>query len=200
MLPALLLPSRSRPAHALQRILRSTRIQRRWYAAWLLAILSILSACSPALNWREVRGSEAPYTVLLPAKPASFARPVDLGGFTVEMAMTAAEVDDMNFAVASARITDPAQRQAALAAMQAAMLRNIGSTGHTEKAVTLKGGVPATEVVATGKARNQAQVALTLHARFAMHGDRVYQVIALGPVAQLSDETADTFLSSFVLH
>lgn len=156
-----------------------------------------LAACSPSFNWREVRGNDAPYVVLLPAKPTRFARPVDLGGIKVEMNMTAAEVDDVNFAVASAKIEDAAQRQAALATMQAAMLRNISSDKHSEKAVTLKGGVPATEVIASGKAGNTA---LVLHARFAMHGNRVYQAITLGPAARLSDETADTFLSSFELH
>jgi hypothetical protein len=63
--------------------------------------------------------------------------------------------------------------------------------------VTLKGGVPATEVIANGKAGNAS---LVLHARFAMYGDRVYQAIALGPAARLSDEAAETFLTSFVLH
>ena len=77
------------------------------------------------------------------------------------------------------------------------MLRNIGSARHSEKPVTLKGGVPATEVLARG---NAGKTALVLHARFALHGERVYQAIALGPAAKLSDETADTFLSSFVLH
>ncbi len=156
-----------------------------------------LAACNPALNWREVHGGDAPYVVLLPAKPTSFARPVDLGGIKVEMNMTAAEVDDVNFAVASAKIADAAQRQAALTTMQAAMLRNIGSDKHSEKAVTLKGGVPATEIVASGKAGNTP---LVLHARFVMHGEYVYQAIALGPATKLSDETADTFLSSFILH
>jgi hypothetical protein len=165
------------------------------------ALLALaLAACSPSLNWREVRGSDAPYVVLLPAKPSSFARTIDLGGIKVEMSMTAAEVDDVNFAVAHAKVADASQRQAALAAMQAAMLRNIGSAQHSEKPVMLKGGVPATEVLATGNAGNAAKTALVLHARFAVHGDHVYQAIALGPAAKLSDETADTFLSSFVLH
>ena len=161
------------------------------------ALLALaLVACSPALNWREVRGGDAPYVVLLPAKPTSFARPVDLGGIKVEMNMTAAEVDDVNFAVASAKIADASQRQAALATMQTAMLRNIGSAQHSEKPVTLKGGMPATEVLATGNAGNTT---LVLHARFVMHGDRVYQAVALGPSGKLSDETADTFLSSFAI-
>lgn len=167
---------------------------RRCLALSLLVL--VLAACSPALNWREVHGSDAPYVVLLPAKPSSFTRPVRLGELQVEMSMTAAEVDDVNFAVASAKIADAAQRPAALAAMQAAMLRNIGSAQHSEKAVTLKGGIPATEVVATGRAGNSA---VTLHARFVMHGEYVYQAIALGPAARLSDETAETFLTSFVL-
>ena len=190
MLPAFLIRRHRDPA------LTSAVVSIRWYFALSLLVLA-MSACSPALNWREVRGNDAPYTVLLPAKPTTFARPVNLGGIQVEMSMTAAEVDDMNFAVASAKIADAAQRQAALAAMQTAMLRNIGSAQHSEKAVTLKGGVPATEVVASGKAGNATVV---LHARFAMHGDHVYQAIALGPAAHLSDETAETFLTSFVLH
>ncbi len=176
----------------------SISVSTRLCSALLVPILVLaLAACSPALNWREVHGGDAPYVVLLPAKPTSFARPVDLGGIKVEMNMTAAEVDDVNFAVASAKIADAAQRQAALAAMQAAMLRNIGSDKHSEKAVTLKGGVPATEIVASGKAGNTP---LVLHARFVMHGEYVYQAIALGPATKLSDETADTFLSSFILH
>ena len=183
-------PSRRRQPPASSSVSFSVRL-----CGALLALA--LAACSPTLNWREVRGNDAPYVVLLPAKPTSFARPVDLGGIKVDMNMTAAEVDDVNFAVASAKIADPSQRQAALAAMQAAMLRNIGSTQHSEKAVTLNGGVPATEVVASGKAGNTA---LVLHARFVLHGEHVYQAIALGPQGKLSDETADTFLSSFVLH
>ncbi len=193
MFPAFLARRHRDPA------LPSVLVPVRWCFASLLLVLA-LAACSPTLNWREVRGDEAPYVVLLPAKPSSFARPVNLGGIQVEMSMTAAEVDDVNFAVASAKVTDPAQRQAALAAMQAAMLRNIGSVQHSEKAVTLKGGIPATEVVASGKTGNAGNTAVVLHARFAMHGERVYQVIALGPTAHLSDETAETFLTSFVLH
>ncbi len=172
-------------------------------SAILLAVT--LAACSPELNWREVRGTDAPYVVLLPAKPTSFARQVDLGGIRVEMSMTAAEVNEVSFALATAKVEDANQRRAALAAMQAAMLRNIGSQTHTEKTVMLKGGVSATEIIATGSPGQPGQPAaagrpvLALYARFAIHGDRVYQAIALGPRDQLSNETADTFLSSFVL-
>lgn len=184
----------------------NSRPLRRWplpavtHCLSAALLVAALAACSPALNWREIHGADAPFTVLLPAKPTSFTRSVDLGGIRVEMNMTAAEVDDVSFAVASARVEDANQRRAALSAMQAAMLRNIGSATHAEKTVMLKGGASATEVVASGSPGPTGKPALALHARFAIHGDRVYQAIALGPRDKLTDETADTFLASFVLH
>ncbi len=175
------------------------RRRRLLSVAATLLLAASLSACNPALNWREVRGSDAPYTVLLPAKPATFARPVNLDGLQVEMSMTGAEVDDVSFAVASARIPDPQQRKAALAAMQSAMLRNIGSEHHAQRAVALKGGTPAIEVKADGRAGPNGRP-LVMHARFAERGERVFQAIALGPQDKLSEEAAETFLASFTLH
>ncbi len=161
-------------------------------------LLAALAACNPALNWREVRGADAPYTVLLPAKPSSFSRPVNLNGVKVEMSMTAAEVDGVSYAVASARIPEAAQRKAALAAMQEAMLRNIGATGGQQRDVVLDGGAPALEVVAQGHV-GPSKRPVAMQARFAQHGERVYQAVALGPADALTPEAAETFLGSFRL-
>lgn len=158
-----------------------------------------LVACAPELNWREVPGNDAHYTVLLPSKPATHARTIDLDGLKVEMSMTGAAVDELSFVVASARIPDPAQRAAALTAMQQAMLRNIRAAKHTEKPVTLKGGATGTEIVADGQAARDGRP-LVMYARFAAQGERVYQAIALGPRDKLSAEAADTFLGSLALH
>lgn len=165
-------------------------------AAVLLCIA--LTGCAPELNWREVRVDDAQYSVLLPAKPATHARTVDLNGLNVEMSMTGAAAGELSFAVASARIPDAIQQTQALAAMQEAMLRNIQASVHSKKPVTLKGGVPATEVSARGQAARSG-LPLTMHARFAAHGDRVYQAVALGPQDKLSAEAAETFLSSLSL-
>ncbi len=169
----------------------------RAFAAGLLC--AVLAACAPELNWREVRGDDARFSVLLPSKPTTHARTVDLNGLKVEMRMTGAAVGDVSFVVASARIADAAQRTAALAAMQVAMLNNIGAATHSEKPVTLKGGAPASEVVARGQAARGGR-ALLMHARFAAHGDHVYQAVAIGPQDKLSTEAADTFLDSLSLH
>ncbi|AMO98462.1 putative transmembrane protein [Collimonas arenae] len=89
----------------------------------LLCAVLLLGACSPKFNWREVRGKDASYSVLLPAKPATFARQIDLDGTQVTMTMTAAKVDDMVFAVGSATLPDAAKAQAALGAMKTALVK-----------------------------------------------------------------------------
>jgi len=156
-----------------------------------------LIACSPGLNWREVRNTEARYTVLLPAKPASHTRPVTLGELKVEMQMTAAEADDMNFAVASALIEDASQRENALALMQQAMVKNISGNLIHQKTLKLKDGTEASEIEASGALANGRRV--KLFARFAMKEQRVYQAVAIGPQNDLSAEIAETFLASFTL-
>lgn len=164
----------------------------------MLLVLVTLSACSPSLNWREVHSSDALFSVLLPAKPASHERPVKLGALPVTMQMTAAEVDELNFAVASASIDDEQQRKAALAFMQQAMVQNIRGSITEQKAVTLKDGTHMTEIHATGVTANGRRIALW--ARFGIKAAIVYQVVAMGPQDKLTGEIADTFLSSFALN
>jgi hypothetical protein len=172
----------------------------RYTVAYLLYLLMpMMAGCDPALNWREVRSNDASYTVLLPAKPASFERSVDLDGLQVAMSMTAAEVDGTSFAVATAVVADEAQRISALMAMQTAMTRNIQGEITEQKMITMKNGATAVQIHATGKAARDGKP-LALFARFLVHGTRVFQVVALGPKEKLDAETADTFLSSFVLH
>jgi hypothetical protein len=172
---------------------------RRTVASVLCLLLPMLAGCDPALNWREVRSSDAGYTVLLPAKPVSFERSVDLDGLQVTMSMTAADVDNTSFAVATAVVTDEAQRTSALMAMQTAMTRNIQGEITEQKTITMKNGATAVQIRATGKAARDGKP-MVLFGRFLMHGTRVFQVIALGPTEKLDAETADTFLNSFTLH
>lgn len=164
-----------------------------------LAMISVLAllACSPSLNWRECRNAEAHYTVLLPAKPSSHSRTVTLADMKIDMHMTAAEADEMNFAVASALINDAAQRSQALALMQQAMVKNIAGSVTHQKTLTLKDGTEAIEIEASGALANGST--MRLFARFAMKDQRVYQAVAIGSSHKLSADIADTFLASFAL-
>jgi hypothetical protein len=148
-----------------------------------------LTACSPKFDWRDYRGSQAPYAVLFPGKPATHTRPVDLGGQTASMTMAATDIDGTVFAVGSAELADADRAQLAVQAMKAAMVRNIGAAQPVES--TRDG---AFEVEAHG-ARGTERV--TLRGRFLARGKRAYQVIVVGPDNAVSREDADTFLRSF---
>jgi hypothetical protein len=157
-----------------------------------------LSACNPTYNWREVRGSGAPYSVMLPAKPALFTRPINIGGEQTSMTMTAAEVNDVTFAVGTAELSDAAKAQSALNAMKTALLKNIGGTVRQEK-LSGPAAAPteiAIEAVGTPGADTDDEQRL-LFARFVAKDKRVYQVIVLGKENAISREAVDTFLTSF---
>lgn len=164
----------------------------------LLTALSILAGCSPSLNWRQVQGVDAPFVVLLPAKPATLSRPIDLDGMAVTMSMTAAEVDGVTFAVGSIVLPDAALAPKALQAMKIALVRNINGSLQSERADTA-GSVDIAATGTLGRSNQQAR----LLARFAARERRVYQAVVVGPasaVDALGVDAADTFFTSLKLH
>ncbi|NEX63841.1 hypothetical protein [Noviherbaspirillum galbum] len=168
-------------------------LPRRLLAGAALALF--LCACSPKYDWREVRGSQPPFVVLLPGKPATHTRVVNLEGMQVSMTMTAAEVDGTAFAVTTAELPDAGKAQAVLEAMKKGMVRNIGGTvvRETDKSAD---GQSVVELEARGQAGPGGQ-ARVLYARFARSGQRVYQAVVLGGQQSVPPEQAETFLGSF---
>lgn len=183
-----------------------------------MASLIALSACTPRYDWRDVRGTDAPYTVLLPAKPSTHTRSVNLGGIQASMTMTAAEIGDVTFAVGTAELPDAAQAQAALLVMRETLVKNIGgvvrrekrSLGSQDSTIELDAGpaAPASPVGAAGKPTASGAGAVpavhsgrttALHARFLARGRRVYQVIVMGADKSIPQDAIDTFLTSFRL-
>jgi hypothetical protein len=157
-----------------------------------------LSACNPTYNWREVRGTDATYSVTLPAKPASVSRPINLDGTQVTMTMTAAEVNDVTFAVGSIELPDAAKAQAALSVMKTALVKNIGGAIKQEKA-SGPANAPneiAIEAIGSPGANTGGQPRL-LFARFIAKDKRAYQVLVVGKEKAVSREAVDTFLTSF---
>jgi hypothetical protein len=161
-----------------------------------MALACLLLACTPKFDWREVRGAGAPYSVMLPAKPASQTRPINLDGMPVVMTMTAAEAGGMTFAVGTAELPDAAAAQKALAAMKIALVRNIGGTiRHEKPAATEPAAIEIDALGIAGKATDgQPRVLL---ARFIARDRRVYQLVATGGERAVSQEAADTFFTSF---
>jgi len=156
----------------------------------VVACAAVLAACSPKFDWREVRGTSAPFVVLLPAKPATHTRSVNLDGISVDMTMTAADAGGVTFAVGTAELPDAAQAQHALTAMKTALVRNIGGTVRKETA-------PAAGTLEVEAAGTDSRLLL---ARFIARDKRIYQVIAVGKESALPPEAAETFFTSFKLN
>jgi hypothetical protein len=159
----------------------------------LLALM--LGGCDPHYNWRDYQGKDAPYALLMPGKPATHTRDVQLGDITVAMTMTAAEVDDVVFAVGSAPLADAAQAPAALQAMQTALVRNIGAA-VTSQAAAADGAGSTVNVEAKGMRNGQSTL---LIGRFIARERRVYQVVVIGPERHVNREQVAMFLDSFKL-
>jgi hypothetical protein len=169
----------------------------------LLTVLAatVLAGCSPQYNWRDYRSPDAPFSVLFPDKPATHTRSVTLGSMTLDMTMTAAEIDGVTFAVGSAQAPDPARAAAALAMMKSALVQNIGASIKSEKAGRASTGSAtaqgtALDVEATGMRRGTP---MRLVGHFESRGKRFYQVIVMGPAKEVSDDQVQMFMSSFKL-
>ena len=161
-----------------------------------------ISACSPAYNWREVRGTDAPFVVLLPAKPATHSRPINLDGLQLTMTMTAAEVAGVTFAIGSAKLPDQAAPQKALNAMKTALVKNIAGTVRLEKTSPAAGSsVPFIEIEAVGvpSGKKDGQP-LILYARFAEKDRRIYQAVVVGRENAVPHDAVDTFFTSLKLN
>lgn len=169
----------------------------------VFAAVCVVSACNPTFNWREYRSADAGYRALFPAKPSSMTRNIELAGTKLNMTLTAAEVDEVNFAVGSAEVSDASKAQAALNAMKTALVNNISATIKRESAsssASAQGGVSlrssAIEIEALGSRQG---VPVLLVGRFIARDKRIYQVIVMGKEPRVSPENVDTFLSSFKL-
>lgn len=171
----------------------------------LVMVAAISGAgCAPAFNWRDVRSVEHGFSVLLPARVASMTRTIDLDGQSVDMTLTGARAEQCLFSVGAARLlSDEASLRAqALAAMQTAMLRNLGAEGSPEaRTVTLErtdaagapvGRVEAIRVQAPGRLAGQAVV---LQAIFVGRGARIWQAVAITPPALVAE--GQTMLDAF---
>lgn len=167
--------------------------------------VAVLSACTPTYDWREIHGSDVPYTVLLPAKPSTYSRQVNLGPTMAIMTMTAVEIDAVTFAVATAQLPDAAQAQAALVVMKNTLVSNLHAIVRQEHLqhdgnrlqITLDATPAPPAAGATAGSAAAAGKAPSLHARFLARGRQVYQVIVVGPDAATPPDAVAMFLSSF---
>ncbi|WP_186087274.1 hypothetical protein [Burkholderia gladioli] len=173
-------------------------------------VLGIAAGCTPALDWRTLH-NDAGYSIDLPAKPTLDARPVEIGGASMDMRMQAAHVEGAVFAVGTVILPDarPATQRAVLDALRAGLSRNLrAQAAEREVAVPLAAGgsTPGIELRLSGEpagasghaGASGAATGKTVVARLVARGEHVYQAVAIAD-APLPPEALDQFLGSFKL-
>lgn len=110
-------------------------LQRFYRARQVLALVGLIlvagfSGCAPALNWREVRGSQVEVLASFPCKPDLHVRRVKvegLGGVMLPMALRVCDADGLTFAMTEVDVLDPSRVPVALKNLQLAYSGNVGA-------------------------------------------------------------------------
>ena len=180
--------------HTLFSIPRPGRVQG--LAAAVLCLLMAV-ACSPALNWRDVRPGDSGLGLLLPCKPDKADKVVPLGPQPVTMSMLGCDAGGATFAVAVANLGDAAVVPAVLAQWQTLTLANMQAIPETTAVRPLKvpgaSVAPAPVLVLASGRRADGSVVQGQAAYFA-RGAQVVQGVMYAPV--ISAQAADTFFTS----
>jgi hypothetical protein len=160
-----------------------------------MAAGSLLLACAPALDWREVRPEGSGATALFPCKPDSHARKVALGPQQVRLVLYACNAGGATWALAFADVEDPARVGAALNELGAAAARNLDAMPSGNLALKVEGATPnplsqRVQIQGTFPDGRRVTEQLAVFAR----GTRVFQATAVGE--KLNLDAAETFFSA----
>ncbi|HET9646157.1 MAG TPA: hypothetical protein VFP68_23015 [Burkholderiaceae bacterium] len=163
----------------------------------VLALCSVLScaACSPALDWREIRPEGSGAIALFPCKPSREVRRVRLAGASIEMTVVACRAGGAMYALAFLDAGDPSKVGVALSALGDAAAANLDASSIQPLSVNVSGMTPHSQahgVTLVGRLPDGRPV----HERLALFakGTRVFQATMLGE--RLDAEALDTFFNS----
>lgn len=174
--------------------------QRFAFFAFFCAYLSLISACTPALNWREVRFESTDGSTLkavLPCKPDTATRKQQLGGIQVDLSMMGCVANETTFTLSRMPLVNPLDAPKVLAAWQAAAAANVKANPAPSMTATVAGAGAwpiASRVTLTGAA---TQAHMLWFAKQSSTGLTLYQAAVYGK--QPNNEAITTFFESLQL-
>ena len=164
----------------------------------ITALALLLSACSPALNWRLVRTEAASLTFLLPCKPDRASKVVPLGGQASTLSMVGCEADGAMFALAVADTAVPAQAAELLTQWQSLTLTHMRASAHTQSPFLVTGASsPPSPVRVQAQGQQADGRAVQSQAVYFARGSQLFQAVIYAP--KVSAEMADTFFGGIKL-
>ncbi len=157
-----------------------------------------IAACTPALDWRDVRPEGSEVSIQFPCKPKSQTRQAALGGEVATMTLVSCTAEGLTFALVHADLGDPTRITAALIAMRKALAANLGAAESFAEPFVLAGMTPNVGSMRLRVAgRSPEGEPITEEAVLFTRGTRVYQAAVLG--ARLDAAAASVFFDSLHL-
>jgi hypothetical protein len=158
------------------------------------ALLIVLAACTPALNWRETRPEGSGVKMLFPCRPDRHERTIRVAGAELHMQMHFCSAAGAAFSLAFVDASDPTRVTPLLARLRAAAAANVGGTA-TVRTMVVPGATPNEQ---SALIRVEGHLpdgrGVVEHAAFFVKGLRLYQATALGK--SLTTDALETFFSS----
>ena len=155
--------------------------------------LTVLTACNPTFNWRDVRPDGTRLALLLPCKPDKAQRTVAMASQPTEINLLSCDAGGVTFAVSMADVNDAGKTDAVLAQWQSATLTNIkAGSPITRDAFKVPGLTTGGVMVKATGQRGNGQAVSSQAAYFAQDS-RVFQAVMYADI--ISPDVADTFFS-----
>ncbi|MBC7718012.1 MAG: hypothetical protein H7143_13865 [Pseudorhodobacter sp.] len=162
------------------------------------ALIFALAACSPTLNWRDVRPADSGASALFPCKPDRFTRSFVLGGEKLQMVLNSCAAGDVTYALSHAKLAVATRVNPVLEAMQSAAAGNLGGTATLVSALVVPGMAPH-PITQRWAVQGKRADGTALYQQFGVftRGLHVYQATVVGH--SLDPVAADTFFGSLQL-
>ncbi|MBM3362331.1 MAG: hypothetical protein ACKOCZ_07835 [Betaproteobacteria bacterium] len=156
----------------------------------------LLLACSPALNWREVRVEGGGLSVLLPCKPDRATKTVPLGGSPATLAVMGCEAAGAMFVVSVAELGQAERSATVLLQWQDLTLAHMRAVQPVRQPVQVAGAAGAAVRIAARGSHPDGQ-AVEAQAIFFARGSQIFQAVVYAP--RISPDAAETFFASLKL-
>jgi hypothetical protein len=166
-----------------------------------ISALALLCACTPTLNWRELRLEPSPLKALLPCKPDRASRTVQIAGQTLQLQVAGCDAGGATFAVMLADLPSPAEAGAVLAAWRQATLLNMQATGaSTQDSAYLPAGalaLPQSVMTRASGQRSAPPGPVAAQAVWFSSGAQVFHAVMYAE--RIAPDAAETFFGGLAL-
>lgn len=132
-------------------------------------------ACSPSLDWREVRPEGSGILAMFPCKPQVNIRPATPAEPSA-MGLAECKAADLSFSLAWAELPDPTMVTPALLQMRQSMAAKLQASNAPAQALQVPGMTPNPEAQLQVLTGHEQEARIAVFSR----GLRVYQLVVLG--------------------